>query len=99
MGALAFYAQWCAIDRLKRSRVWELSRFSLSAGPEFPEKINRQKASPKPYQKRFKTAILELLTTSGPFCIFPRSKSDRKRGSSCFKRSKLWERLALTVQQ
>ena len=70
MGALALYAQRCRIYRFRRSRVWELSRFSLFAGPEFQEKINRQKALAKPYQKLFKTASLELMTTSRPFCVF-----------------------------
>ena len=33
------------------AQEWELSRFSLFAGPEFQEKLNRQKALAKPYQK------------------------------------------------
>ena len=70
MGALALNAQMYRISRFNRSTVWELSLFGLSAGPEFQEKINHQKASAKPYQKRFKTASLELMTISHPFCVF-----------------------------
>ena len=75
-------------SRFRRSRVWELSRFSLFAGPEFQEKTNRQKALAKPYQKRFKTAILELMTTSRPFCIFPRSKTIENVGALRLKAQK-----------
>ena len=39
-------------------------------GPEFQENDHRQKALAKPYQKRFKTIVLELMTTSRPFFIF-----------------------------
>ena len=70
MGALALYAQRCRIYCFRRSGVGELSRFSLFAGPEFQEKVNRQKALATPYQKLFETVSLELMTTSRPFCVF-----------------------------
>ena len=91
MGALALYAQRCRIYRFRRSRVWELSRFSLFAGPEFQEKINRQKALAKPYQKWFKTASLELMTTSRPFCVFPTLKSDKNVGPLALSAQNVWE--------
>ena len=97
MGALALYAQRCRIYCFRRSGVGKLSRFSLFAGSEFREKVNRQKALAKPYQKWFETVSLELMTTSRPFCMnLARdcrlaSLKAQTYGCSRFKRSEVWE--------
>ena len=79
------------ISRFKRSRVWELSRFSLFAGPEFQEKVNRQKALAKPYQKWFETVSLELMTTSRPFCVLFSSKVIKGVGALVLSAQNVWE--------
>ena len=99
MGALALYAQRCRIYRFRHSRVWELSRFSLFAGPEFQEKVNRQKALAKPYQKWFETVSLELMTTSHPFCVFFSSEVIESVGALALCRSKRMGALALEAQK
>ena len=93
MGALALYAQRCRIYCFRRSGVGKLSRFSLFAGPEFQEKINRQKALAKPYQKLFETVSLELMTTSqSPFlCLFSTLKSDKNVGPLALSAQNVWE--------
>ena len=91
MGALALYAQRCRIYCFRRSGVGKLSRFSLFAGPEFQEKVNRQKALAKPYQKWFETVSLELMTTSHPFCVFFSSEVIKSVGALALCAQKVWE--------